>query len=78
VSKGDYDDAKNELLRLKFLARDDRIAALRKLPGVGHMAAELAHAIESIPADAMHTMLPHLDAAAIGSLTGTPSKRPGS
>ncbi len=62
--------AEYELIRIKELGREARVAALRRIPGVGAMAEDVARAMESIPREAMATMLPHLQPDTLQVLAG--------
>jgi hypothetical protein len=62
--------AENELVRIKELGREARVAVLRRIPGVGALAEEVARAMESIPREAMATMLPHLQPDTLQVLAG--------
>src|SRR5262249_52515782 len=62
--------ALGELKRLTSLTHEERVAALRKLPGIGAMAEDVAHAMASLPADAVVAMAQTLDLDAIGALAG--------
>jgi hypothetical protein len=66
----DHKRAENELIRIKELGREARVAALRRIPGVGPMAEDVARAMESIPREAMATMLPHLQPDTLQMLAG--------
>jgi len=65
--------AEAELVRLKGLGHNARVAVLRKLPGVGPLAEEVARALDAIPGNAMSTMLPHLQASTLSALAGKPN-----
>jgi hypothetical protein len=60
--------AMGELKRLTSLTHEERVAALRKLPGIGPMAEDVARAMASLPADAVMAMAQTLDVEAIGAL----------
>ena len=53
------------------LPHEQRVAVLRKLPGIGPMADDVAHAIGTLPADALLAMAQTLDVDAIGALAGS-------
>jgi hypothetical protein len=54
-----------------LLTHEDRVTALRKLPGIGAMADDVARAMASLPADAVMAMAQTLDLDAIGALAST-------
>ncbi|MEP7122141.1 MAG: hypothetical protein ABJE95_14575 [Byssovorax sp.] len=60
--------AMGELNRLTLLPHEERVAALRKLPGIGVMADDVARAMASLPADAVREMAQTLNLDAIGAL----------
>ena len=60
--------AMGELKRLTSLTHEARVAALRKLPGIGAMAEDVAHATTSLPVDAVMAMAQTLDLATMGAL----------
>jgi len=62
--------AMGELKRLTALPHEQRVAALRKLPGIGPMADDVARAMGSLPPDALMAMAQTLDVDAIGALAG--------
>jgi hypothetical protein len=62
--------AVGELKRLTSLTHDERVAALRNLPGIGAMADDVARAMASLPPDAVAAMAQTLDLDAIGALAG--------
>lgn len=62
--------AMGELKRLTSLPHEQRVAALRKLPGIGPMADDVARAMGSLPPDALMAMAQTLDVDAIGALAG--------
>jgi hypothetical protein len=62
--------AMGELKRLTSLPHEQRVAALRKLPGIGPMADDVARAMGSLPPDALMAMAQSLDIEAIGALAG--------
>ena len=66
----DHQRAIGELKRLTLLTHEDRVAALRKLPGIGAMADDVARAMASLPADAVMAMAQTLDLDSIGALAG--------
>ena len=70
VAAPDHQRAIGELNRLTLLTHEDRVAALRKLPGIGAMADDVARAMASLPADAVMAMAQTLDLDAIGALAG--------
>ncbi len=65
--------AMGELKRLTSLPHEQRVAALRKLPGIGLMADDVARAMGSLPPDALMAMAQTLDIDAIGALAGRAS-----
>ena len=65
--------AMGELKRLTSLPHEQRVAALRKLPGIGPMADDVARAIDSLPPDALMAMARTLGVDAIGALAGMAS-----
>jgi Meckel syndrome type 1 protein len=67
----DHQRAIGELQRLTLLTHEDRVTALRKLPGIGAMADDVARAMASLPADAVMAMAQTLDLDAIGALAST-------
>jgi hypothetical protein len=70
VAAPDRQRAIGELKRLTLLTHEDRVAALRKLPGIGAMADDVARAMASLPADAVMAMAQTLDLDSIGALAG--------
>jgi hypothetical protein len=66
----DHQRAIGELQRLTLLTHEDRVTALRKLPGIGAMADDVARAMASLPADAVMAMAATLDLDSIGALAG--------
>ena len=62
--------AMGELKRLTSLPHEQRVAALRKLPGIGPMADDVARAMGSLPPEALLAMAQTLDIDAIGALAG--------
>jgi hypothetical protein len=71
AAEPDRERAMGELKRLTLLSHDERAAALRKLPGIGAMADDVARAMASLPADAVMAMAQTLDFDAIGALAET-------
>jgi hypothetical protein len=69
-SEPERERAMGELKRLTSLPHAQRVAVLRKLPGIGPMADDVAHAIGSLPPDALMAMAQSLDVDAIGVLAG--------
>lgn len=67
----DHQRAIGELKRLTLLTHEERVAAFRQLPGIGAMADEVAHAMASLPPDAVMAMAQTLDLESIGALAGT-------
>ncbi len=60
-----------ELKRLTSLTHEERVAALRKLPGIGAMADDVARVMALLPADDVMTMAQTLDLDSIRALAST-------
>jgi hypothetical protein len=75
--RAEHQRAQAELVRIKGLGREARVAALKKIPGVGTLAEQVAMALESIPSEAMFTMLPHLEPATLAALASGTHAMPG-
>jgi hypothetical protein len=71
AAEPDRERAMGELKRLTLLSHEERAAALRKLPGIGAMADDVARAMASLSADAVMAMAQTLDFDAIGALAET-------
>ena len=65
----DRELAIGELQRLTLVSHEERAAALRKLPGIGAMADNVARAMASLPPDVVEAMAQSLDLDAIGALS---------
>ena len=76
VSEPEREWAIGELTRLTSLPHAARVAALRKLPGIGSMAEDVANVIGSLPADAVLAMAKTLDIDAIGALASRANAQP--
>ena len=70
ATESERERAMGELKRLTSLPHEQRVAALRKLPGIGPMADDVARAMGSLPPDALMAMARTLDVDAIGALAG--------
>ena len=70
ATESERERAMGELKRLTSLTHEARVAAFRKLPEIGPMAADVARAMASLTADAVIAMAQTLDLEAIGALAG--------
>ena len=68
AAEPDGELAFGELQRLTLLSHEERAAALRKLPGIGAMADHFAHALDSLPTDALRAMAQSLDLNSLSAL----------
>lgn len=68
ATEPDRELALDELKRLILLTHEERVAALRTLPGIGAMAEDVAHIFAALPPDELGAMMQQLDIDAIGAL----------
>jgi hypothetical protein len=71
VAKPDGEGALDELQRLTLVSHEERVAALRKLPGLGAVAENFAHMLGELTPDALRAMAQELGFDASGALAPT-------
>jgi hypothetical protein len=73
-AKPDGDGAIDELQRLTLVSHEERVAALRKLPGLGEVAENFAHMLGGLTPDALRAMAQELGFDANGALAPTANR----
>ena len=71
AAKPDHEGAMDELQRLTLVSHEERVAALRKLPGLGAVAENFAHMLGGLTPDALRAMAQELGLDANGALAPT-------